>query len=68
MGGNYQKDIYKQLMQVMECCDSLKSELKSVKASSRSSISSLNNSVRRLTSKCNELERECRSEEESLFP
>lgn len=58
MGGNYQKDIYKQLMQVMERCDSLESELKSVKSSSTSTISSLNSSVRRLTSKCSELERE----------
>lgn len=56
MGGNYEKDIYKQLMQIMERCDSLENNLRSVKSSSNSKISSLNSDVKRLTSKCNELE------------
>ncbi len=35
MGGNYTKDIYKQHMEmIMERCDSLEKDLKSVKSSS----------------------------------
>ena len=56
MGGNYQKDLYKQLIEIMERCDSLENNLKSVKASSDSKISSLNREVKHLTSRCNALE------------
>lgn len=58
MGGNYEKNIYKQLMEIMERCDSLESDLKSVKTSSKSQINSLNKDVKQLSSKCNTLEEE----------
>ncbi len=58
MGGNYTKDIYKQLMEIMERCDSLEKDLKSVKSSSKTQIHSLNNEIHYLDSKCNKLERE----------
>ena len=58
MGGNYTKDIYKQLMEIMERCDSLEKELKSVKSSSKTQIHSLNSDIKYLNSKCNKLETE----------
>ena len=58
MGGNYTKDIYKQLMEVMQRCDSLEKDLRSVKVSSNAQIRSLNNEVTHLDSKCNKLETE----------
>lgn len=58
MGGNYSKDIYKQLMEIMERCDSLEKDLKSVKSSSKTQIHSLNSEIKRLDSKCNKLEDE----------
>lgn len=58
MGGNYAKDIYKQLMEVMERCDCLEKDLKSVKASSKTQIHSLNSEIRHLDSKCKKLEAE----------
>ena len=56
MGGNYTKDIYKQLMEVMQRCDSLEKDLRSVKVSSNAKIRSLNNEITHLDSKCNKLE------------
>lgn len=56
MGGNYTKDIYKQLMEIMERCDSLEKNLKSVKSSSKAEINSLNSDIKHLNSKCNKLE------------
>lgn len=58
MGGNYTKDIYKQLMEVMQRCDSLEKDLRSVKVSSNAQIRSLNNEITHLDSKCNKLETE----------
>ena len=58
MGGNYAKDIYKQLMEVMERCDFLEKDLKSVKASSKTQIYSLNSHIRHLDSKCKKLDAE----------
>lgn len=58
MGGNYAKDIYKQLMEIMERCDSLEKDLKSVKSSSNAQIHSLNSEIKHLDSKCNKLEAE----------
>lgn len=58
MGGNYAKDIYKQLMEIMGRCDSLEKDLKSVKASSKIEINSLNSNIKHLNSKCNKLEDE----------
>lgn len=58
MGGNYSKDIYKQLMEIMERCDSLEKDLKSAKSSSKTQIHSLNSEIKHLDSKCNKLEAE----------
>lgn len=58
MGGNYTKDIYKQLMEIMERCDSLEKDLRSVKSSSKTQIHSLNREIKHLDSKCNKLEDE----------
>jgi len=58
MDGNYTKDIYKQLMEIMEHCDSFEKDLKSVKSSSKTQIHSLNNEIKYLDFKCNKLEGE----------
>ena len=49
MGGNYEKNIYKHLMEMMERYDSLEKELKSVKASTKSEVRSLKSEVSSLT-------------------
>lgn len=58
MGGNYEKDIYKHLMEMMERYDSLEKDLKSVKTSTRSEIRSLKGEVSSLTRKCSTLSEE----------
>lgn len=58
MGGNYEKDIYKHLMEMMERCDSLEKDLKSVKASTKSEIRSLKGDVSSLTKECHTLREE----------
>ncbi len=58
MGGNYTKDMYKQLLELMERCDSLEKNLKAVKASSKTQIYSLNSEIKHLDSKCNKAEAE----------
>lgn len=58
MGGNYEKDIYKHLMEMLERYDSLEKDLKSVKASTKSEIRSLKGEVSSLTRKCSTLREE----------
>ena len=58
MGGNYEKDIYKHLMEMMERYESLEKDLKSVKASTKSEIRSLKGEVSSLTEECSTLKEE----------
>ena len=58
MGGNYEKNIYKHLMEMMERYDSLEKELKSVKTSTKSEVRSLESEVSSLTKECNTLRNE----------
>lgn len=58
MGGSYEKDIYKHLMEMMERYDSLEKDLKSVKASTKSEIRCLKSKVSSLTKECGTLRQE----------
>lgn len=58
MGGNYEKDIYKHLMEIIERSDSIEKELKSVKASTKSEICYLKGKVSSLDRECNILREE----------
>lgn len=56
MGGNYEKDIYKHLMELMARCDSLEKDIKSTKSASRIQATSLNHDIKQLNSRCVYLE------------
>lgn len=58
MGGSYEKDIYKHLMEMMERYDSLEKDLNSVKASTKSEVRSLKSEVSSLTKDCSTLRKQ----------